>query len=63
MDCIFISFALNNSAYSFLVHKSEIPNIYINMIFELRDDVFFEDIVLFKLKEDKILGKEHMKQP
>ena len=25
MDCVFMGYALNNSVYGFLVHKSEIP--------------------------------------
>ena len=29
MDCIFIGYALNSSAYRFLVHKSEIPDIHV----------------------------------
>ena len=37
MDCIFIGFALNSSAYRFLVHKSKIPDIHVNMIIESRD--------------------------
>ena len=44
MDCIFIGYVLNSSAYRFLVHKSEIPDIHVNMIIESRDAVFFEDI-------------------
>ena len=44
MDCIFIGYALNSSAYRFLVHKSEIPDIHVNMIIESKDVVFFEDI-------------------
>ena len=53
MDCIFIGYALNSSTYRFLVHKSEIPDIHINMIIESRDAVFFEDIFSYKQKEDK----------
>ena len=37
MDYIFIGYALNNNAYRFLVHKSEIPNIHVDMIIESRD--------------------------
>ena len=44
VDCIFIGYALNNSTYSFLVYKSEIPDIHVNMIIESRDDVFFENV-------------------
>ena len=57
MDCIFISYALNSSAYRFLVHKSEIPDIHVNMIIESRDTVFFEDIFSYKRETDKTSGK------
>ena len=59
MDCIFIGYALNSSAYRFLVHKSEIPDIHVNMIIESRDAVFFEDIFPYKREADRLLGKEH----
>ena len=55
MVYIFIGYALN-SAYRFLVHKSEIPDILLNMIIEFRD-VFFEDIFPYKREEDKTSGK------
>ena len=57
MDCIFIGYALNSSAYRFLVHKSEIPDIHVNMIIEFRDAVFFEDIFSYKREADKTSGK------
>ena len=53
MDCIFIGYALNSSAYRFLVYKSEIPDIHVNMIIESRDAVFFEDIFSYKISEKK----------
>ena len=57
MDCIFIGYVLNSSAYRFLVHKSEIPDIHINMIIESRDVVFFEDIFPYKQETDKTSGE------
>ena len=57
MDSVFIGYALNNSAYRFLVHKSEIPDIHVNMIIESRADVFFEDIFSYKLETDKTSEK------
>ena len=53
MDYIIIHYALNISAYRFLVHKLEIPDIHVNMIIESRDVVFF----LYKREEDKTSGK------
>jgi len=57
MDCVLISYALNNSAYRFLVHKSKIPDIHVNMIIESRDVVFLEDIFPYKQEKDKTSGK------
>ena len=57
MDYAFIRYALNNSAYRFLVYKSEIPDIHVNMIIEFRDVVFFEAIFSYKQEEDKISRK------
>ena len=44
MDCIFIGYVLNSSAYRFLVYKLEISDIHVNMIIESRYAMFFEDI-------------------
>ena len=41
VDCIFIGYAQNSSAYRFLVYKSEIPDIYKNTIMESRNASFF----------------------
>ena len=57
MDCIFIRYALNSSAYRFLVYKSEIPDIHVNMIIEYRDVMFFEDIFPYKQEKDKTFEK------
>ena len=48
IDCVFIGYALNSSAYRFLVYKSEIEDIHVNTIIESRDAVFFEDIFPYK---------------
>ena len=34
IDCIFIGYAINSSAYRFLVHKYDIPDIHVNTIIE-----------------------------
>ena len=44
VDCIFIGYAQNSSAYRFLVYKSEIPDIHMNTIMESRNASFFEHI-------------------
>ena len=51
VDCIFIGYAHNSSAYQFLVHKSEIPNINQNMIIESRNAAFFEETFPCKEKQ------------
>ena len=57
MDCIFIGYVLNSSAYRFLVHKSEKSDIRVNIIIKFRDAVFFENIFLYKGKTDKTSEK------
>ena len=42
-DCIFIGYAISSSAYRFLVHKSDIPDIHVNTIIESRNASFFEN--------------------
>ena len=44
IDCIFIGYAINISAYHFLVHKSDILDIHVNTIIESRNASFFENI-------------------
>ena len=41
IDCIFIGFAINSSAYRFLVHKYDIPDMHVNSIIESRNASFF----------------------
>ena len=44
VDCIFIGYAHNSSAYRFVVYESEIPNIHKNTIMESRNASFFEHV-------------------
>ena len=44
IDYIFISYAISSSAYRFLVHKFDIPDIHVNTIIESRNASFFENI-------------------
>ena len=48
IDCVFISYAHNNSAYRFLIHKSNVPDINVNTIIESRNVVYFEEIFPYK---------------
>ena len=51
-DCIFIGYTHNSKTYRFLVHKSNIPNIYKNMKMESRNASFFEDVFPCRSKEE-----------
>ena len=44
IDCIFISYAHNNSAYRFLVYESKVPDVHKNMIIKSRNASFFEHV-------------------
>ena len=59
MDCIFIVYALNSSAYRFLVHKSEIPDIHVNMISNLEMLCSLKTSFRTNGKQIRLLGKEH----
>ena len=52
IDCIFIDYAHNSNAYWFLVHGSNIIDIYKNEIMELRNASFFEDVFPCNSKEE-----------
>ena len=54
IDCVFIGYAQNSNAYHFLVHKSEIPDIHVNMIIESRDASFFENIFPYNIVYESI---------
>ena len=44
VDCVFIGYAQNSSAYRFLVHRSTMNDIHNNTITESRNAHFFEDM-------------------
>ena len=48
IDCIFIGYVINSSAYCFLVHKYDISDIHVNTIIESRNASFFENIFPIK---------------
>ena len=52
LDCIFIGYAHNSSAYRFLVYKSDIPEIHANTVMESRNASFFENVFPCKDKEN-----------
>lgn len=51
VDCIFIGYARNSSAYRFIVHDSKNPDIQKGSVMESRNASFFEDIFPFLTKE------------
>ena len=52
IDCIFIGYAHNSSAYRFLVHESKISDIHKNTIMESRNASFFEHVFPCRSKEE-----------
>ena len=48
IDCVFIGYAHNSSAYRFLIHKSEIFDMHVNTIIESRNASFFENVFPYK---------------
>ena len=52
IDCIFIGYAHNSTAYRFLVHEWNISDIHKNTIIESRNAYFFEDVFPCKFKVD-----------
>ena len=42
VDCVFIGYAQDSSAYRFLIHKSDNSEMHSNTIIEARDASFFE---------------------
>ena len=57
VDCIFICYAHNSTAYRFLVYESNIPDIYKNKTMESRNASFFEDVFPCKFKEEPCSSK------
>ena len=60
IDCIFIGYAHNSSAYRFLVHDSNMPDIHKNMIMKSRNVSFFEDVFPCKFKEEPSSSKRKL---
>ena len=51
VDCIFIGYALNSSAYRFLIHRSEVPDMTVGTTIESRNAIFFESVYPCKDKD------------
>ena len=48
VDCVFIGYVHNSSAYRFLIHKSEIFYMHVNTIIESRNASFFKNVFPYK---------------
>ena len=57
VDCIFIGYAHNGTAYRFLVHESNISGIHKNTIMETRNASLFENVFPCKSKEEPSSSK------
>ena len=57
VDCVFIGYAHNSSAYRFLIHKSEVFNMHANTIIESRNASFFENVFPFKSTQESNSSK------
>jgi hypothetical protein len=49
MDCVFLGYAQHSIAYRFLIVKSEVPDMHVDIIFESHDATFFKNI--FRMKD------------
>jgi hypothetical protein len=48
VDCVFLGYAHHNIAYRFLVIKSDVPDMHVDIFLESRDVTFFENIFPIK---------------
>ena len=58
VDCVFIGYAHNSSAYRFLIHKSEIIDMHANTIIESRNAYFFENVFPYKSTQESNSSKK-----
>jgi hypothetical protein len=52
VDCVFLRYAHHRIAYRFLVIKSEVPDVHVDIFLESRDVTFFENIFPMKKSYD-----------
>ena len=52
IDCIFIGYANDSSAYRFLVNKSDNPDAHVGTIIESRNASFFEHVFPCKITQE-----------
>jgi len=61
VNYVFIGYDQNNSAYQFLIYKSDIPNLHVNTIIETRNASFFEEIFPYKSTQESSSLKRNFK--
>ena len=61
VDCVFIAYAHNSTAYRFQIYKSDIPNLHVNTIIESRNVSFFEEIFPYKSTQESSSLKRNFK--
>ena len=57
VNCVFIGYAHNSSAYRFLIHKSEIIDMHVNTIIESRNASLFENVFPYKSTQESNSSK------
>ena len=57
VNCVFIGYAHNSSAYRFLIHKSEIIDMHANTIIESRNASLFENVFPYKSTQESNSSK------
>ena len=57
VDCVFIGYAHNSSAYRFLIHKLEIIDMHANTVIESRNASFFENVFPYKSTQESNSSK------
>ena len=60
INCILFGYAYNNSAYRFLVHKSDNSDVHFATIIESKNELFFEDVFPYKSTQETSYVKELM---
>ena len=58
VDCVFIGYAYNSSAYRFLIHKSDVLDMNVNTIIESRNVVFLKKYFLTNPHKHRVLLRE-----
>ena len=58
VDCVFIGYVLNSSAYNFLVYKSKISDIHVNIILNQEMMCSLKTSFCTNRKKIRLLGKK-----